>query len=147
MVIVAWIYLGFYIEVGVGTFLPTPTPPEIPSDSTALVRSPNWSCQSIIILSNCFLAHVSESTSELFFIAVPFQWNHHVSSQKLTGLLNRSRSQTCTAVVTLYLCLAKQWHWKDSVCLHTRPRKQSRAHTHTYRDVCLFMHATQKKML
>jgi hypothetical protein len=34
-------YLRFYIEVGlgVGTFLPTPTPPKIPSDSnsTALV--------------------------------------------------------------------------------------------------------------
>jgi hypothetical protein len=33
MVIVASIYLRFYIEVGVGTFLPTPTPPKIPSDS------------------------------------------------------------------------------------------------------------------
>jgi hypothetical protein len=50
MVIVASIYLRFYIEVGVGvdTFLPTPTPtpPKIPSDfdsnsdSTA-VMSPN----------------------------------------------------------------------------------------------------------
>jgi hypothetical protein len=41
MVIAASIYLRFYIEVrvGVGTFLPSPTPPKIPSDSdsTALV--------------------------------------------------------------------------------------------------------------
>jgi hypothetical protein len=41
MVIVASICLRFYIEVGigVGTFLPTPTPPKIPSrsGSTALV--------------------------------------------------------------------------------------------------------------
>jgi hypothetical protein len=41
MVIVATIYLRFYseVEVGVGTFLPIPTPPKIPSDSdfTALV--------------------------------------------------------------------------------------------------------------
>jgi hypothetical protein len=39
MVIVASIYLRYYIEVGVGTFLPTPTPPKIPSesDATALV--------------------------------------------------------------------------------------------------------------
>jgi hypothetical protein len=40
MVTVASIYLRFYIEVGVGTFLPTPTPtpPKInsDSDSTAL---------------------------------------------------------------------------------------------------------------
>jgi hypothetical protein len=47
MVIVAIIYLRFCIEVGVGTFLPTPTPPKIPSDSdsTALVRTDlyrNW---------------------------------------------------------------------------------------------------------
>jgi hypothetical protein len=33
MVIVASIYLRLYIEVGVGTFLPTPTPHKIPSDS------------------------------------------------------------------------------------------------------------------
>jgi hypothetical protein len=41
MVIVAGIYLWFYTEVGVGTFLPTPIPPNIPSDSdsTALVPS------------------------------------------------------------------------------------------------------------
>jgi hypothetical protein len=44
MVIVASIYLRFYIKVrvGVGTFLPTPilTPPKIPSDpdSTAVVK-------------------------------------------------------------------------------------------------------------
>jgi hypothetical protein len=45
MVTVASIYLRFYVEVGVGTFLPTPTflpaptPHKIPSDSdsTALV--------------------------------------------------------------------------------------------------------------
>jgi hypothetical protein len=38
MVIVASIYLRFYLDVGVGTFLPTLTPPKIPSDydSTAL---------------------------------------------------------------------------------------------------------------
>jgi hypothetical protein len=44
MVIVASIYLRFYIEVGVGTFLLTPTPPKIPSDSesTALQdKTPN----------------------------------------------------------------------------------------------------------
>jgi hypothetical protein len=37
MVIVACIYLRSYIEfgVGVGTFLLTPTPPKIPSDSDA----------------------------------------------------------------------------------------------------------------
>jgi hypothetical protein len=43
MVTVASIYLRFYIEfgVGVGTFLPPPTPPKIPSDSdpTALTFS------------------------------------------------------------------------------------------------------------
>jgi hypothetical protein len=41
MVIVASIYLTFYVEVGVGTFLPTPNPPKIPSnsDSTALPNS------------------------------------------------------------------------------------------------------------
>jgi hypothetical protein len=35
MAIVATIYLRFYIDVGVGTFLPTltATPPKIPSDS------------------------------------------------------------------------------------------------------------------
>jgi hypothetical protein len=39
MVTVAAIYLRFYIEVGVGTFLQNPTPPKIPSDSdsTAMV--------------------------------------------------------------------------------------------------------------
>jgi hypothetical protein len=45
MVIVASIYLRFYmeVEVGVRTFLPTPTPPKIPSDSdsdsTALLQT------------------------------------------------------------------------------------------------------------
>jgi hypothetical protein len=33
MVIVASIYLRFYIEVRVGTYLPTKNPPKIPSDS------------------------------------------------------------------------------------------------------------------
>jgi hypothetical protein len=33
MVNVASIYLRFYMEVGVGTFLPTPIPSRIPSDS------------------------------------------------------------------------------------------------------------------
>jgi hypothetical protein len=33
MVIVGSIYLRFYIKVGVSTFLPTLTPPKIPSDS------------------------------------------------------------------------------------------------------------------
>jgi hypothetical protein len=41
MVIVASIYLRFYIDVGVGTFLPTPTANPLKirsdSDSTALV--------------------------------------------------------------------------------------------------------------
>jgi hypothetical protein len=39
MVTVDSIYLRFYIEFGVGTFLPTPTPPKVPSDSdsTALL--------------------------------------------------------------------------------------------------------------
>jgi hypothetical protein len=39
MVIVANIYLRFYIEVGVDTFLQTPTPAKIPpnTDSTALI--------------------------------------------------------------------------------------------------------------
>jgi hypothetical protein len=32
IVIVISIYLRFYIEVRVGAFLPTPTPPKIPSD-------------------------------------------------------------------------------------------------------------------
>jgi hypothetical protein len=45
MVTVASVYLRFYIEVGVGvgTFLPTPTPPKIPSDydSTALITTQN----------------------------------------------------------------------------------------------------------
>jgi hypothetical protein len=43
MVIVASVYLRFYIEVGVGIFLPTPTPPKIPSDynSTALIMTQN----------------------------------------------------------------------------------------------------------
>jgi hypothetical protein len=41
MVIVASIYLRFYIEVRVSTFLPIPAPPKIPSDSdsTALLDS------------------------------------------------------------------------------------------------------------
>jgi hypothetical protein len=46
MVVVASIYLRFYIEVGVGvgTFLSTPTPPKIPpdSDSTALLLHHVW---------------------------------------------------------------------------------------------------------
>jgi hypothetical protein len=33
MVIVASIHLRFYIEVGVGTFLQTPTSPKTPTDS------------------------------------------------------------------------------------------------------------------
>jgi hypothetical protein len=41
MVMVASIYLSFYIEVGVGSFLLTPIPPRIPSDSTALL-SVSW---------------------------------------------------------------------------------------------------------
>jgi hypothetical protein len=42
MVIVASIYLRFYIEVGVGvgTFLPTPTPAKIPIDSTTPTPTP-----------------------------------------------------------------------------------------------------------
>jgi hypothetical protein len=40
MLIVASIYLRFYIEVGVGTFLPTPTPPKIPSDSDSTALDP-----------------------------------------------------------------------------------------------------------
>jgi hypothetical protein len=35
MVIAASIYLRFYIEIGVNTFLPTRTPPKIPSDSNS----------------------------------------------------------------------------------------------------------------
>jgi hypothetical protein len=44
MVIVASICSRIYIEVGVGTFLPTLSPPKIPSDSdsTALPLSTNF---------------------------------------------------------------------------------------------------------
>jgi hypothetical protein len=40
MVIVASIYLRFYIEVGIGTVLLTPTPPKIPSDSDSKILTP-----------------------------------------------------------------------------------------------------------
>jgi hypothetical protein len=40
MVIVASIYLRFYIEVGVGAFLPTRTPHKITSDSTTPTPQP-----------------------------------------------------------------------------------------------------------
>jgi hypothetical protein len=51
MVVVDGIYLRFYVEVRVGTFLPTPTPPKFvqtlthysDSDSTALVKTSIWS--------------------------------------------------------------------------------------------------------
>jgi hypothetical protein len=49
MVIVASIYLRFYIEVGVGTFLPTPTPPKITSDSDSTVLAKSLKCSLAVV--------------------------------------------------------------------------------------------------
>jgi hypothetical protein len=48
MVIVACIYLRFYIEVGVGTFLPTPTPSKVASDSYFTTPTPTPTPQPLV---------------------------------------------------------------------------------------------------
>jgi hypothetical protein len=55
MVIVTSFYLRFYMEVGVGTFLPTPTLPKIPSDSDpkAQVQSTTATVTDVMY-TNCF---------------------------------------------------------------------------------------------
>jgi hypothetical protein len=57
MVIVASIYLRFYIDIGVGTFLPTltPTPPKIPydPDSTALSLNRFVIGKDLFLCSSC----------------------------------------------------------------------------------------------
>jgi hypothetical protein len=61
MVIVASIYLRFYMEVrvGVGTFLPTPTPPKIPSDSdsAALVTNMAAARNFVVISADLMLTY------------------------------------------------------------------------------------------
>jgi hypothetical protein len=55
MVIVASIYLRFYLEVRVSTFLQTPTPAKIPSDSTTLTLTPQPCSQLLHLLSLCVI--------------------------------------------------------------------------------------------
>jgi hypothetical protein len=53
MVTVASVYLRFYMEVGVGvgTFLPTPIPPKIPSDSDSTAPLLDYRAVSVCMLS------------------------------------------------------------------------------------------------
>jgi hypothetical protein len=61
MIIVASIYLRFYIEVGVGvgTFLPTATPPKIPSNSDSM--TPNLTPQPWLQLDLKVAIHLNTS--------------------------------------------------------------------------------------